>query len=112
VSETELLRRVQVAVSVLGARLFRNHVGLFYTRTGVPVKIGTVGTADLLGWVTITVTPALVGKKLAIFLALEAKSPTGRVTAAQSVFLETVRRAGGIGAVVRSEDDAAQALAQ
>jgi VRR-NUC domain len=43
-------------------------------------------------------------------LALEVKTPDGRVTEHQARFLERVRQHGGIAAVVRSVDDARAAI--
>lgn len=34
-------------------RLFAATNGLFYTKNGTPVKVGTVGQADLNGWITV-----------------------------------------------------------
>jgi len=68
------------------------------------------GSADLLGWHTVTVTPEMVGRRLAVFVAIEVKSATGRATAEQQNFGEAVRRAGGIAVVARNEDQIAAAL--
>ncbi len=45
------------------------------------------------------------------FVALEVKRPSGRVRPEQEVFLDKVRRHGGVGAVVRSIADVERALA-
>lgn len=47
---------------------------------------------------------------LGIFLALEVKSSTGRVSKEQQMFLDLVNRRGGVGRVVRSVNDARKAL--
>ncbi len=109
-SESETLARVRVAVSALGARLFRRHVGLFYAEDGTPVRIGTPGEVDLQGWVPVRITPIMVGAVVPVYCALEVKSLTGRITKQQTAFLLAVRKAGGIGAVVRTEQDAITAL--
>ena len=110
-SETTLLRRVLLAVAPLGARLFRNNVGRLPDARGGWVAYGLcVGSSDLIGWTPVVVTPALVGRTLPVFTALEIKSPRGRVTPEQTAFLAAVRRAGGIAAVVRTEAEAAAAL--
>jgi hypothetical protein len=46
------------------------------------------------------------------FVALEVKTPAGRVTAHQARFLARVRQHGGIAAVVRSVDDAWATIAR
>lgn len=60
---------------------------------GVPA-----GTADIIG--------CYDGR----FFALEVKAPGGKLTARQAAFLEEIREMGGIAAVVRSVDDAIEAL--
>jgi hypothetical protein len=68
-------------------------------RKGRWVQYGLcVGSSDLIGW---------YGPR---FVALEVKSSTGSLTPAQSAFLEAVRKAGGIGACVRSVEEARVAL--
>ena len=62
------------------------------------------GTLDFIGWRTITVTPEMVGRKIAVFTAVEGKSADGILTPEQAHFLKMVRLAGGIAFVVRSED--------
>jgi hypothetical protein len=52
----------------------------------------------------------MVGQKVAIFTALEVKTPTGKVSPQQQKFIDMVRKHGGIGAVVRSIDDATNLL--
>jgi hypothetical protein len=46
------------------------------------------------------------------FLALEMKTPTGRVTDHEARFLERVRHHGGFACVVRSVNEARAALAR
>lgn len=107
--ETILQQRIRLALGTLpNLRIFRNQVGqLPDPRTGRPVQFGLAkGSADLIGWTTITVTPEMVGTKLAVFTSLEVKTPTGRLTPQQRNWLEAVQRAGGISAIVRSVQDA------
>jgi len=66
----------------------------------------TDGASDLIGLRSIVVTPDMVGQKLAVFTALEVKTPAGRVEPEQRNFIEFVQRFGGIAGVVRSPDDA------
>lgn len=59
------------------------------------------GTSDGIGWTCILVTPAMVGKTLAIFTALEAKKlPTDKPSPKQQIFLNAVDQAGGISRIV------------
>lgn len=110
-AETDLQQRIRLALGTRSdLRLFRNQVGqLPDPRTGRPVQFGLAcGSADLIGWRTITVTPDMVGRRLAVFTSLEVKTPTGRLTPAQSNWLGAVRGAGGIAGVARSVQAASQ----
>lgn len=71
--------------------------------SGAPVA----GQGDLLGWRTVTVTPDMVGRKLAVFLSIECKRDKGgRTSADQAHWLGVVQRAGGIAGVANSPDAA------
>ena len=109
-SEAPIRDRIRLAVAGLGARLFRNSIGLCRCR-GTPITYGLgEGTADLVGWLPITVTPALLGKRLSVFVAVEVKTPGTATTKKQIAFLEAVRKAGGIALVAHSEADVLDAL--
>ena len=93
--------------------MFRNNVGkLPDPRTGrwVEFGVGGKGGGDLLGWRTITVTPEMVGQRVAQFVSLEVKTATGRVRPEQENWRRVVERCGGVAAVVRSVDDALQIM--
>lgn len=120
-TEAELMRRVLLALSANGARLFRNNVGNGYLgelvtvlpngdcvlRAWRRVQFGLApGAADLIGWRSLTVRPEHVGHQLALFAACEVKSARGRETPAQHDFLAAVRAAGGIACLARSVDEA------
>jgi|LakMenEpi03Aug12_release.lakeMendotaPanAssembly.Ray.scaffolds.fasta_scaffold45299_10 hypothetical protein len=78
-------------------RLFRNNVGLATTRNGHTIRYGLcTGSSDLIGWTTREITPEMVGQKVAIFTAVELKTKNVRVTPEQWIFLEQVKKAGGI----------------
>ena len=108
-AETILQQRIRLAVGTNhDARIFRNQVGsLPDPRTGRLVTFGLArGSADLIGWRTITVTQAMVGTRLAVFTSIEVKTPTGRVRPEQQAWLEAVKGAGGIAIIARSITDA------
>ena len=112
-AETILQQRIRLAVGTNpDARIFRNQVGsLPDPRTGRLVTFGLArGSADLIGWRTITVTQAMVGTRLAIFTSIEVKTPTGRVRPEQQAWLEAVQGAGGIAVIARSVEDALQII--
>jgi len=111
--ETVLQQRIRLALGTRSnLRIFRNNTGsLPDPRTGRPIQFGlTRGSADLIGWRTITITPEMVGQQLAVFTSLEVKTTTGPLTPEQRNWLEAVKRAGGIAAVVRSVEDALHLL--
>ena len=110
-AETDLQQRIRLALGLQhDLRLFRNQVGqLPDPRTGRAVQFGLArGSADLIGWRTVTVTPDMVGQRVAIFTSIEVKTTTGRLTPAQQAWLGVVRSAGGIAGVARSVADAFQ----
>ena len=112
-SETDLQQRIRLALGTRpDLRLFRNNTGtLPDPRTGRPVQFGLArGSADLIGYRTVTITPDMVGQQVAVFTSLEVKTPTGRIRPEQTNWLHTIKRAGGIAAIVRSVDDARDAI--
>jgi hypothetical protein len=112
-AETTLQQQIRLAVGTSpDARIFRNQVGsLPDPRSGRLVTFGLArGSADLIGWRTITVTPEMVGTRLAVFTSIEVKTPTGRIRPEQQAWLATVQGAGGIAGVARSVTDAQHIL--
>jgi len=113
-NETAIQQHIRLALGKLRhVRMFRNNVGkLPDPRTGrwVEFGVGGTGAADLLGWRTVTVTPEMVGQRLAQFVSLEVKTTTGRVRPEQENWRRVVEEAGGVAAVVRSVEDAQRAL--
>ena len=112
-AETTLQQQIRLAVgSRSDLRLFRNQVGsLPDPRTGRLVTFGLArGSADLIGWRTVVVTPEMVGQRLAVFTSIEVKTPTGRLRPEQQAWLGVVRGTGGVAGVARSVEDALQIL--
>lgn len=114
-SETNLLRRIQLAIgSKPDYRVFRNQVGVGFV--GQPPNLTRVsmglcpGSGDLIGWVTRVIQPEDVGKDVAVFLSLEVKLANGRIQDNQCKWLCAVRNAGGIAAIVRTEKEALAAI--
>ena len=106
-SETPILKRIQIAVAKLGVKIFRNNVGTLRDERGRYVSYGLcVGSSDLIGWFPTVVTPQMVGRKVAIFIAIEIKTETGVATFEQYQFIQAVNRDGGIGFIARSEGEA------
>ncbi len=123
-NETTILHRLALALTNVGARVFRNQVGegwygkARYMGNGpvfgkpivtieYPRKLTAglcVGSSDLVGWQSIEVTPEMVGRRLAVFLAIETKSDDGRLSDDQKNFLKAVRDAGGVSLLVQGEN--------
>ncbi len=106
--ETKIVQEIRLGVGEIpSARLFRNNTGSLKDEHGRLVQFGLCkGSSDLVGWTTIEITPEMIGQKIAIFTAVEVKTPTGKPTAEQVNFIERVREAGGIAGIARSPEDA------
>ena len=106
-SEQSIQQHIRIACSTGDTRLFRNNTGTLRDQHGRPVQFGLCkGSADLIGYRTITITPEMVGQQVAVFASIEVKTPTGRIRPEQQAWLETVQAAGGIAGVARSVEDA------
>jgi len=113
-SETQLQQRIRLSCSRGRARLFRNNVGaLRDAQTGRLVRFGLApGSADLVGWRTVTIGPEHLGQQLAQFVSLEVKAP-GRIRSTrpeQVVWRDRVAAAGGLAIIADSEQAALTAL--
>lgn len=124
-SEHEIQNEIRIAVGKeQTATLFRANVGEAWTgtlassnlnrvviedarrfRSGLPI-----GFPDLFGFRTVTVTPEMVGKKLAVFAFLEVKKPGGRTSKAQEKMHAFLHEAGAVGGVARSAEEAVTLL--
>lgn len=88
-------------------RLFRNNVGQLTDLRGNQVRFGLApGSSDLIGWREVTITPAMVGRTIAQFVAIETKAKSNKVTDVQAAFLGTVKYMGGHAKVIYSVDEA------
>jgi hypothetical protein len=106
-SEQQIQQHIRIACSTGDTRLFRNNTGTLRDANGRPVQFGLCkGSADLIGWRTVTITPDMVGQQLAVFTSIEVKTPTGRLAPMQANWLDAVQNAGGIAGVARSVEDA------
>ncbi len=104
-SEAELLKKLMIDGSKLGLRLFRNQQGVYELKDGRWLTSGLcVGSSDLIGYYPGTMTEAIVGRTVAVFVAVEAKGPRGRPTKEQEQFVDVVNRAGGLGYVAWYSD--------
>jgi hypothetical protein len=92
-------------------RLWRNNVGVLQDARGNYVGYGlTPGSSDLIGLRSLIIKPDMVGKTVAVFVALEIKGPRGRPTLRQGLFVKMVNTLGGLAGIVRSLADARRVL--
>lgn len=101
-SEAALQNKIRLAINAPHIRMFRNNVGML---NGVQFGL-CKGSSDLIGFTSKTITADDVGKTVAVFTAIEVKTPTGRISKEQTNFISMVNGFGGIGAVCRSVDEA------
>lgn len=93
----------------IDTRLFRNNVGRLPDprAPGKWVAYGLCpGSSDLIGWHTVTITPDMIGSKIAVFTAIETKRPGARTDPErlekQMNFINIVQRFGGYSGVATS----------
>jgi hypothetical protein len=112
--ESEFQKHIQLTASRAGAKLFRNNVGQGWIGTVKRMTTGEIllfnprplhaglhtGSGDLIGWKTITITPDMVGKQVAVFTSVEVKQGA-RTTAEQMHWMNSVNNAGGIAGIVK-----------
>ncbi len=94
-----------------GGKIMRNNSGVLVNDVGTPVRFGlgnvsakvnkVFKSSDQIGILPVVITPAMVGKTVGVFIAVEDKREglhyTGKGTEpGQLKFIEWVRRLGGI----------------
>lgn len=125
-SPTNLVKAVMLEASKMGARLFRRNVGMGWIgeahvakggetvrlqrgdvviKQGRPFHNGEPGQSDAYGWRTVTITQAMVGKKIAQHVEIECKTGTGRESPEQASWGGAVERSGGVYGVARDPLD-------
>ena len=92
--------------------LYRNSRGSVQLENGGVIRygVGPNGGSDWLGYQTVTITEDMVGRTIAVFVAIEAKRPGKYGTTAQDEFCAEVREAGGKAGVVHSVEELARIL--
>lgn len=107
--ESSVAVLVRLAAQRLGTTLFRNTVGRFQVvdeKTGDTRWVQTglcVGSSDYIGFTEYTVKPEDVGRKIAVFTAIETKRASGgKKSAEQTAFVSRVHSAGGIAGFANS----------
>jgi hypothetical protein len=123
-NERDILNPLLKAATLKGARLFRQNTGVGWVGRILRQEPGLItlsnpralhaglckGSSDVIGWQPVTITADMVGRQLAVFVALELKTPGVATTTEQAAFVKAVRSAGGVGEVVRSVEEGISAL--
>lgn len=105
-SESSIQRAIRVRLSQLRKPFFRYQCGTYLASDGSFVHICEKGVSDLIGMTPYVVKPEDVGRTIAVFTALEVKTAKGAIRKEQAPFLRMVNSHGGLGAIVRSAEDA------
>lgn len=107
--EKDVERTLILHASQCGATMFKNNVGKLRDERGNIVTFGLCkGSSDLIGWTPITITPEMVGKKIAVFTAVEVKLDKHgkyQATKEQKQFINVVRNNGGFAGVADCKKD-------
>lgn len=100
--EQNIQKLIMLALTEAGCIVWRNNIGSYTTADGHFIRygVGGVGGSDLIG----------IYKKTGQLIAVEAKGPKGKPSAAQLNFIEQVRAAGGIAGLARSVQEALDLL--
>lgn len=98
----------QIAAMKFDGKLYRNNRGAVSLGNGNFMRygVGPNGAGDWIGWRSVTITPAMVGRRVALFANIEAKSPGRNADPDQSAFIDYVLAAGGIAGVAHSATEA------
>lgn len=105
--ENNIQRLIEERASQLGHRLFRNNKGALQNKQGdwVSYGVGPEGTADLLGFAVVTITPDMVGERVAVFCSVEVKKPGESPRRNQRDWMNFIRQMGGRAGVATSPEE-------
>jgi hypothetical protein len=117
-TESDVQQHIQLEGARLDCLLLRNNSGAAKDETGRVIRFGlgnvsakhqeTMRSSDLIGFTVVEVTPEMVGRRLAVFTAIEVKDPTWKLRPgdkrgqAQHNFINWVRLHGGIAGFANS----------
>ena len=108
-TEKDIERTLILHASQCGSTMFKNNTGKLRDERGNIVTFGLCkGSSDLIGWTPITITPEMVGSKIAVFTAIEVKlNKNGKYKATddQKRFIDAVKRNGGFAGVADCKKD-------
>lgn len=125
-TESEVQQQIQIAAVSFNCILMRNNSGTLKREDGTPVRFGlgnisknhsdAIKSSDLIGFKVVTVTPEMVGMKLAVFTAIEVKAYPWKPNArdprerAQLAFLDWIQNNGGYAGFADSVDGFRRAI--
>lgn len=113
-TEKDVERKLILHASEIGSTLFKNNVGMYRDERGNVIRFGLCkGSSDLIGWTPVTITQAMVGKRIAVFTAVEVKKNkhgSYRATDDQLRFISAVNRNGGLALVADCNEDLDEAV--
>jgi len=121
-SENAIQSEIMIELGkIRNLRVFRNHCGRGVTgkilkgkapgewivKNGRMTTFGLApGTPDIVGWETVTITPEMVGKEVALILFVEVKDLKGSLSEGQLNFATLARSMGCKVIVARSAEEA------
>ena len=120
-SENLVQQKIRILAGYCGATLMRNNSGAATDQTGRLIRYGlgndsaqlnqVVKSSDLIGFTELTIQARHIGKKMAIFTAIEVKAtgwqyrPADKRAVAQRAFIDIINNAGGLAGFAQCEDD-------
>ena len=119
-TETQVQQELRVLAPHHDGHLWRNNSGALKDDRGNMVRYGLANdstrlnkvlkSSDLIGFTSLTIQPSDVGRRVAVFTAVEAKkpgwkAPTNERETAQATFLKLVHAGGGIATFATAPTD-------
>lgn len=117
-NESSIQSHVRLNAAKKGWKLFRNNVGVLKDNRGVPVRFGLandtkalnsiIKSGDLIGWRSVTITPDMIGTKIAQFVSIECKRSGWSESSsdrdiAQKKWADLINEAGGYAVITSGE---------
>lgn len=113
IKENPMLFRNDCGVGFVGGKKFKVPFSCqYYAEQGDTVIINPKnityglhpGSGDFIGWETITITPDMIGKKIAVFKSVEIKTKNDRLKDNQKNWFKAVKRDCGIAEIWKEKN--------
>ena len=118
-TEGDIQNTIRMFMSNIGIKNWRNNTGTGWVGNTTRLPNGDIliknprplhaglckGSSDIIGITPVFITPEMVGETLGVFTAIEVKTPRGKTSEAQELFIKAIRQAGGYAGVARCPDD-------